>query len=69
MEELEYKFNIQQEIYLVLMEEKRLEEQRLFDLMVAEFTRLRSVKIIQRWWRGLVRRSRRSTLKKKKQRP
>lgn len=53
MDELEDKFNEQEERYVVLMEEKRLEEQRLFDLKLAEFLRLRACKKIQRWWRPI----------------
>lgn len=64
MDDLEARFTIQEEEYIVLMQEKAIEEQRLFDEKLVAFIRLLSAKKIQRWWRAIL--ARRYRRKKKR---
>lgn len=52
MEELEELLDEQEDEYKTLMEEKRIEEERLANEIAVEFLRNRSARVIQRCWRA-----------------
>lgn len=52
LEDLEKKIAEQKEEYNTLMEEKRIEEERIFNEMAYQFLMNRSARIIQRYWRA-----------------
>lgn len=64
LEELLQKIDDQEEEYNILMEEKRIEEERIFNEMAYQFLMNRSARIIQRFWRQY--RERRQARKKGK---
>lgn len=51
LEELQQKILEQEEEYNILMEEKRIEEERIFNEMAYQFLMNRSARVIQRYWR------------------
>lgn len=52
LEDLQNKIAEQENEYNTLMEEKRMEEERIFNEMAYQFLMNRSARIIQRYWRG-----------------
>lgn len=51
MEDLQNKIEDQEEEYDILMEEKRIEEERIFNEMAYQFLVNRAARVIQRYWR------------------
>lgn len=54
LDELQERFDKQEEEYIILMEEKAMEEQREFDEKFAEITRWHAAKRLQKWWRFII---------------
>lgn len=53
-DKLEEKFNEQEIIYNALMEEKQVEEDKIFNKERYEFMMNRAARRIQRWWRAIL---------------
>lgn len=66
MDEIQEKFDEQEKTYIICMEEKTLEEQRIFDEQFIEIMRLFAAKKIQKWWRYVIYKRTKKGKRKKK---